>query len=132
MAIGKGSAGVVKVAATGGSTANVGEVRSYSLDETSDTIETTKMGDTNKSYLASLKDATMTIDALWDSADAQQLIFDVGADIDFELHPEGTSAGKSYSGGGLVTAKTVSASYDGIVEASFSVQVSGAVTEAAN
>lgn len=132
MAIGKGSAGVVKIAATGGSTANVGEVRSYSLDETSDTIETTKMGDTNKSYLASLKDATMTVDALWDSADAQQLIFDVGADIDFELHPEGTSAGKSYSGGGLVTAKTVSASYDGMVEASFSVQVSGAVTEASN
>lgn len=132
MAIGKGSAGVVKIAATGGSTANVGEVRSYSLDETSDTIETTKMGDTNKSYLASLKDATMTVDALWDSADAQQLIFDVGADIDFELHPEGTSAGKSYSGGGLVTAKTVSASYDGMVEASFSVQISGAVTEASN
>jgi len=132
MAIGKGSAGVVKIAATGGSTANVGEVRSYSLDETSDTIETTKMGDANKSYLASLKDATMTVDALWDSADAQQLIFDVGADIDFELHPEGTSAGKSYSGGGLVTAKTVSASYDGMVEASFSVQISGAVTEASN
>ena len=132
MAIGKGSAGVVKIAATGGSTANVGEVRSYSLDETSDTIETTKMGDANKSYLASLKDATMTVDALWDSADAQQLIFDVGADIDFELHPEGTSAGKSYSGGGLVTAKTVSASYDGMVEASFSVQISGAVAEASN
>lgn len=132
MAIGKGSAGVVKIAVKDGTTANVGEVRSYSLDETSDTIETTKMGDTSKSYLPSLKDATLTVDALWDSADAQQLIFDVGADIDFEIHPEGTSAGKNYSGNGLVTAKTVSASYDGMVEASFSVQVSGAVAEASN
>ena len=132
MAVGKGSAGVVKIAATGGSTANVGQVRSYSLDETSDTLETTKMGDTSKTYLASLKDATLSVDALWDSADAQQLIFDVGADIDFELHPEGTAAGKSYSGGGLVTSKTVSASYDGMVEASFSVQLSGAVTEGSN
>jgi hypothetical protein len=90
------------------------------------------MGASVKTYLASLKDSTLTVDALWDSADAQQLIFDVGEDIDWEIHPEGTSSGKSYSGGGLVTAKTVSASYDGIVEASFSVQVSGAVTEASN
>lgn len=132
MAISKGSAGVIKIAANGGTTANVGEVRSYSIDEVADTLETTAMGDSVKTYLASLTDSTLTVDALWDSADAQQLIFDVGADIDWEIHPEGTAAGKSYSGGGLVTAKTVSASYDGLVEASFSVQVSGTVTEASN
>lgn len=132
MAIGKGSAGVVKVAATGGTTANVGDVRSYSIDETADTLETTKMGDTAKTYLASLTDSTLSVDALWNSSDASQLIFDVGVDIDWEIHPEGTAAGKSYTGSGLVTSKTVSASYDGMVEASFAVQVSGVVTEASN
>ena len=81
----------------------------------------------------SLKDATLTIDALWDDADAQQLVLDSGAAIDWEIHPTGTGTGEKYYGGaGIVTAKTISASYDGLVEASFSVQVSGANTEATN
>jgi len=133
MATNKGSSGVVKIAADGGSVAAIGEVRSYSIDETADTIEDTSMGDTVKTYLSSLTDATLTVDALWDDGDAQQLILDTGVDIDWEIHPTGTGTGeKYYSGGGVVTAKTISASYDGLVEASFSVQVSGAITEATN
>lgn len=133
MATHKGSSGVIKIAANGGSVAAVGEVRSYSIDETADTIEDTVMGDSVKSYLASLTDATLTIDALWDDSDAQQLILDTSVDIDWEIHPTGTGTGeKYYSGGGVVTSKTISASYDGLVEASFAVQVSGAVTEATN
>jgi len=133
MATHKGSSGSVKVAASGGTETAVGEVRSYSIDETADTIEDTSMGDTVKTYLSSLTDATLTIDALWDDADAQQLILDTGAAIDWEIHPTGTGTGEKYYGGaGIVTAKTISASYDGLVEASFSVQVSGAITEATN
>jgi len=133
MATHKGSSGSVKIAASGGSVTAVGEVRSYSIDEVADTIEDTVMGDTVKTYLPSLKDATLTIDALWDDADAQQLVADTSAEIDWEIHPTGTGAGeKYYSGSGIVTAKTISASYDGLVEASFSVQVSGAITESSN
>ena len=133
MATHKGSSGSVKIAASGGSVTAVGEVRSYSIDEVADTIEDTVMGDTVKTYLPSLKDATLTIDALWDDADAQQLVLDTGAAIDWEIHPTGTGTGEKYYGGaGIVTAKTISASYDGLVEASFSVQVSGAVTESTN
>lgn len=133
MATNKGSSGVVKIAADGNSVAAIGEVRSYSIDETADTIEDTSMGDTVKTYLSSLTDATLTVDALWDDGDAQQLILDTGVDIDWEIHPTGTGTGeKYYSGGGVVTAKTISASYDGLVEASFSVQVSGAIQEATN
>jgi hypothetical protein len=133
MATHKGSSGVVKIAVNDGSVAAVGEVRSFSIDETADTIEDTVMGDSVKSYLGSLKDATLTIDALWDDLDAQQLVLDTAVDIDWEIHPTGTGSGeKYYAGGGLVTAKTISASYDGLVEASFSIQCSGAITEAAN
>ena len=133
MATHKGSSGSVKIAASGGSVTAVGEVRSYSIDEVADTIEDTVMGDTVKTYLPSLKDATLTIDALWDDSDAQQLVADTSAEIDWEIHPTGTGTGeKYYSGGGVVTSKTISASYDGLVEASFAVQVSGAVTEATN
>ena len=133
MATHKGSSGSVKIAASGGSVTAVGEVRSYSIDESADTIEDTVMGDTVKTYLPSLKDATLTIDALWDDSDAQQLVADTSVEIDWEIHPTGTGTGeKYYAGSGIVTAKTISASYDGLVEASFSVQVSGAITEATN
>ena len=43
MATNKGSSGVVKIAASGGSVAVVGEVRSYSIDTTADTVEDTVM-----------------------------------------------------------------------------------------
>ena len=131
MATHKGSSGVVKIAADGGSVAVVGEVRSYSIDETADTVEDTVMGDTVRTYLPSLTSATLSVDAYWDDLDAQQLILDAGTDIDWEIYPTGTGTGeKYYSGGGVVTAKTITASFDGMVEASFSVQVSGAITEA--
>lgn len=133
MATNKGSSGVVKIAASGGSVAVVGEVRSYSIDTTADTVEDTVMGDTARTYLPSLTSATLSVECYWDDGDAQQLVLDEGIDIDWEIHPTGTGAGeKYYSGGGVVTAKTITASFDGMVEASFSVQVSGAVTEAAN
>ena len=133
MATNKGSSGVVKIAASGGSVAVVGEVRSYSIDTTADTVEDTVMGDTARTYLPSLTSATLSVECYWDDGDAQQLVLDEGTDIDWEIHPTGTGAGeKYYSGGGVVTAKTITASFDGMVEASFSVQVSGTVTEAAN
>lgn len=133
MATNKGSSGVVKIAASGGSAAVVGEVRSYSIDTTADTVEDTVMGDTARTYLPSLTSATLSVECYWDDGDAQQLVLDEGIDIDWEIHPTGTGAGeKYYSGGGVVTAKTITASFDGMVEASFSVQVSGAVTESTN
>ena len=111
----------------------VGEVRSYSIDTTADTVEDTVMGDTARTYLPSLTSATLSVECYWDDGDAQQLVLDEGTDIDWEIHPTGTGAGeKYYEGGGVVTAKTITASFDGMVEASFSVQVSGAVTESTN
>jgi len=91
------------------------------------------MGDTARTYLPSLTSATLSVECYWDDGDAQQLVLDEGIDIDWEIHPTGTGAGeKYYSGGGVVTAKTITASFDGMVEASFSVQVSGAVAESTN
>jgi hypothetical protein len=130
MATNKGSSGVVKIAASGGSVAVVGEVRSYSIDTTADTVEDTVMGDSARTYLPSLTSATLSVECYWDDGDAPQLVLDEGTDIDWEIHPTGTGGGeKYYEGSGVVTAKTITASFDGMVEASFSVQVSGAVTE---
>lgn len=71
------------------------------------------------------------MDVYWDDADAVQLVMDSGADLDWELYPTGTGTGeKYYSGGGILTSKSLTASFDGMVEGSFALQVSGAVTEA--
>ena len=131
MATTKGSSGVVKLAGNGGSVAAMGEVRSFTLDETADTIEDSVMGDTARTYLSSLTSATLSMDVYWDDADAVQLVMDSGADLDWELYPTGTGTGeKYYSGGGILTSKSLTASFDGMVEGSFALQVSGAVTEA--
>jgi hypothetical protein len=131
MATTKGSSGVVKLAVSGGSVAAMGEIRSFTLDETADTIEDSVMGDTSRTYVSSLKTATLSMDVYWDDADAVQLVMDAAADLIFELYPTGTGTGeKYYSGGGILTSKSLTASFDGMVEGSFALQVSGAVTEA--
>lgn len=131
MATTKGSSGVVKLAVSGGSVAAMGEIRSFTLDETADTIEDSVMGDSARTYVSSLTTATLSVDVYWDDADAVQLVMDAAADLDWELYPTGTGAGeKYYSGSGILTSKSLTASFDGMVEGSFALQVSGAVTEA--
>jgi len=131
MATTKGSSGVVKLAVDGGSVAAMGEVRSFTLSESADTIEDSVMGDTARTYVSSLTSATLSMDVYWDDADTVQLVMDASADLDWELYPTGTGTGeKYYSGGGLVTSKEITASFDGMVEGSFELQVSGAITEA--
>jgi hypothetical protein len=131
MATTTGSSGVVKVATSGGSVAVVGEVRSYTFDGSADTIEDSVMGDTTRSYKAGLKTNTLSVECYYDEADAQQTLMDERASVDFELYPTGTGTGETYfSGSGIITSRSVTAAFDGMVEASFSIQCSGDVTEA--
>jgi len=106
-------------------------VRSYTLTQSADTIEDTTMGDTNRTYVSSLKTGTLSAEVYWDDADAVQLVMDAAADVIFEVYPTGSGTGeKYYSGAGIVTSNEITASFDGMVEGSFEVQISGAVTEA--
>tara|TARA_R110000803_G_scaffold189025_1_gene251467 strand:+ start:481 stop:882 length:402 start_codon:yes stop_codon:yes gene_type:complete len=129
----KGTTGVIKVAITGGTVAAMGEVRTFSISDSADTIETSVMGQTARTYAASLSSATISTEVYWDDADAAQLIMDVREGIIFEWHPTGTGTGeKYYSGAAVVTSKEISVSFDGMVEGSFEAQVTGAVTEDVN
>ena len=129
MATTAGSSGVFKISQTDGSEAQVVNVRSFSFDVTADTIENSVMGNTARTYVAGLSNSTLSIETYWDASD--QAEFDERATVYWELYPTGTGTGeKYYHGSGVVTGKTVSAAFDGMVEASFSIQNSGAVTEA--
>lgn len=131
MATQTGASGVVKVQVSGTTVAVVGEVRSFTFEGSADTIEDSVMGDSVRSYKTGLKTNTVSLDVYWDEADAQQLILDEGVDIDFEIYPTGTGSGETFfTGGGIVTSRSITGSFDGMVEASFSVQCSGAITEA--
>ena len=131
MATTTGSSGIVKLAVAQGTVAVVGEVRSYTIETSADTIEDSIMGDTARTYKAGLEASTVSLECYWDDTDAQQLVLDSRASIDFEIYPTGTGTGeKYYTGNGIVTSKSITASFDGMVEATFAIQVSGAVTEA--
>lgn len=124
MATFKGKDGVVKV----GSNA-IGEIRNFSVEESADTIEDTSMGDTARTYVDSLTQFTASIDALFDDGDTAQTALTIGSSATFSFLPEGDSSGKySLSGSGIVTGISRSQSYDGLVEISFSLQGSGALT----
>lgn len=125
MATFSGSGGVVKV----GSTA-VGEIRSYSIEESMDTLEDTSMGDSNRTYKASLKSFSGSCDVLFDDTDSGQQAMTVGSEVTMSFQMEGdTSGDHKLSGTVLITGRSISASYDGLVEASLSFQGSGALTE---
>ena len=125
MATHTGSEGTVKV----GSDA-IAEIRSYSLEETADTLEDTSMGDSARTYKPSLKTFTGTVDVFRDETDtAGQGALTNGAAITLAVYPEGDASGETYySGSAIVTGVSRTASFDGMVEASISVQGTGDLT----
>lgn len=126
MATHKGSEGTVKSGANA-----IAEIRSYTITETADTLEDTTMGDSSRTYLASLKTFNGSIECFWDETDTNgQLTLDVGSTVTINIYPEGSTSGDTYyTGSVIVTEKSITASFDGMVEASFSFQGTGALSE---
>jgi len=145
MATYTGKSGVIKISDTagGGSMISVAEVRSFTLDSTMDTIENTAMGAANnaRTYKAGLETSTFTAEVLYSaqeiagSTDIPALL--LGQEQgNFELYPSGdttsaTPANTKVSGACLVTGYSISSSFDDMVTATISAQVTGALTFAA-
>jgi hypothetical protein len=127
----KGKDGVVKIGSN-----VIGQIKNFSVEQTADTIEDTSMGDTARTYKDSLTTFTASIDALFDqssadsvTADAGQVAMSIGATAAFTFLPQGSTSGDySMSGSGIVTSISRTQSFDGLVEISFAVQGSGALT----
>ena len=93
MATHAGSEGTVKV----GSDA-IAEIRSFSIEESADTLETTTMGDTARTYSSSLTNFTGSVDVFWDETDTNgQVALAVGSEVTANFFPEGASASSSSS-----------------------------------
>ena len=125
MANHKGSEGYVKVGSN-----TVSEVRDWSLTISSDTVEDTSMGDSARTYKPTLTSASGSLTCYWDETDTTgQGAMTAGSEITLNLYPEGATTGDTYyTMSAIITEEGASASFDGMVEATFSFQANGAVT----
>ena len=108
----------------------IAELRSWSLDQSQDTVESTKLGDTVKTYSATQSSSSGTMDCFWDETDTNgQVACTIGATVTLNLYPEGATSGDTYyTGSAIITSVGVAQTHDGIVERSIGFQISGAVT----
>ena len=124
MAVHHGKEGEVVV---GGSA--VGELTNFTLETTGDVVESTKMADGAKSFVAGRTSFSGTLDMHFDEADSVQTQLTAGASITFKLLPEGGSTGdRKFEGDGIITGMSVTQPLDGIVARSVTFQGTGALT----
>ena len=125
MATHTGSAGLVKVGS------NIcAEVRSFTLDTSAEILEDTALTDTSRTYAVGKKGATVSVECWWDETDTDgQIAIAEGNQVTLYLYPEGAdSADYYFAGTWIITGQSVSVPTDGIIEATFSATLTGALT----
>lgn len=107
----------------------VGEVRDFSVEQTSEVVADTVMGDSWVSNKATLKSWTASVNMYWTGDDTGQTALTVGSEVSLKLYPRGnTSTYEELSGSAIVTSVSQSQSFDGMVELSISVTGNGTLT----
>ena len=124
MAVHHGKEGEVVV---GGSA--VGELNSFTLETTGDVVESTKMADSAKTFIAGRTSFSGTLEMHFDETDSAQTQMTAGSSLAFKLLPEGSSTGdRKFEGSGIITGMSVNQPLDGIVARSVTFQGTGALT----
>ena len=124
MANHKGSEGTVHIG-----TDAISEIKSYNINESMNVIDDSNIGDTAKTYQAGSTEWDGSVDTFFDELDTAQVALTSGASVTIKFYPEGTTTGdKYYTGTALVTGITRSAWVDGMVDASYSLKGTGALT----
>jgi len=143
MAIYSGHDGEIKFVNPTGTVATVANLRNFTIESTQDAVEVTTMsGSGFRDYLPGLSTFTVTGEVYYDNDNAvhedlleavsEDLITDSSAatyaNADFEVYPTGDETGnQKLSGKGVVTNFSITSAVDGMVEASFTLQGSGAL-----
>ena len=87
------------------------------------------MGDSARTYKTGLTSWTGTASLYMDEADTAQIALTVGSEITVAFYFEGNQTGdKYYTGTAIVTGKSVSGSFDGLVESEISFQGTGTLS----
>ena len=122
----------------------IGNLRNFTIEQTQDTVETTVMNTSGsyRTYKPGLSTFTISGDVYYDGLAAstvQQKLDEMvsrGGDegaATFECYPSGSATGSGntkLSGSCIITSFSITSSVDGMVEASFAAQGTGALTVA--
>ena len=134
----KGDVGKLMFENAGGTEANIGELRSWSLSVSKDTQETTAMGATSKTFIGGLIAGEGSAELLYDASgnsDYQAFIDDVfttgdAGDALFELFPDSATASKKIGFAGIITGAEYGATLGEIQIVNISFITNGAITSA--
>ena len=132
MATYEGSAGQVKIKSGSDALTAVASVRSWNLDVTRETVEDTVMGDGNRTYKKGLQDYSGSMDIVFDSSEdaivSTALTPDTDDTVSIEFYSDANDDTTKFAGDVIVTSYSITASYDGLTEASVAFQGTGALS----
>ena len=135
----RGDVGKVMFENAGGTEADVGQTRSWSLTINKDTHETTKQGDTSKTFIGGLISGEGSVELLYNPSETgagyTTFIDDVlttGAPADalIELFPDSNTSAKKISFAGIITSAEYGATLGETQLVNVSFITSGAITSA--
>jgi hypothetical protein len=104
--------------------------KSASVDSSKDTVDTTAFGSASKTYIPGLRDATASLEGMFDNGvsggDAiLRAALESSSNLQFSMYPEGAALGNFGFGlSGIQTSHAISASTDDVVQASAEIQSS--------
>ena len=129
MATAKGNAGTVRIGANA-----IAEIQSWTLEQDTEMIEDTSMGDSDRTFVAGLAGWRGTLDCWWNALDTNgQELLNNGETATLRLNPGGTASTQIYYEGTVfISNLSRTGEKEGsMVGVSFSFQGSGALTQAA-
>lgn len=131
----EGSAGTVKIKSGSDALTAIASVRSWSLDITRETVETTSMSSGgNRSYKKGLQSYSGSMEIVYDDSEnaivSTALNPDTDAAVAVELYSDANVDATKFAGTVIITGYSVTANFDGLTEASVSFQGTGAITTA--
>lgn len=135
MASYEGSAGTVKIKSGSDALTAIASVRGWSMDITRDTVEDTSMASGGvRTYKKGLQSYSGSMDIVYDDSENTIVSTALNPDTDdtvtVELYSDSTLDTTKFAGDVIITSYSVSASYDGLTEATVSFQGTGAITTA--
>ena len=136
MAVLRGEQGAVQFDAAGTTNATIVGTRSWTLNITKETLDTSKHGDTFRSFVGSMVSGSGTVELVYDPDATGQAGFieDVvttadPADATFELFTTGTTTGTdSVSFAGIITSMDIASTAGDLVVATCNFVTSGTIT----
>ena len=136
MAVLRGEQGAVQFDAAGSSNATIVGTRSWSLNISKETLDTSKHGDTFRSFVGSMISGSGTVELVYDPDATGQAAFieDVittadPTDATFELFTTGTTSGTdSVSFAGIITSMDITSTVGDLVIATCNFITSGTIT----